>query len=90
MVLHKIKETGRKGIQLINTDGTWNVMCNTRSSHITANESWNIITCKRCLKKRGDCCFKCGFKVRKCPNGLIKERHEFGCINKQLDNRKGE
>lgn len=52
-VIHKQKDCNisKNRIQLINDDGTWNVVCgNKNSSSCIANKDWKVVTCKKCLR----------------------------------------
>ena len=53
-ILHKIKDTTRPKdhTQLMNEDGSWNVICgNKGSSSCRGSDEWRFVTCKNCLKQ---------------------------------------
>lgn len=51
-VTHMMKDRTQRyqGFRLLNPDGTWNILCETKSKKITATEDINKVTCKLCKK----------------------------------------
>ena len=51
-ITHKIKDTNRKYPTLLNKDGSWNIVCNTKLREIFACREWVGVDCPKCLKER--------------------------------------